>query len=91
MTEHRLERIEEKVDKLVDSMVSLVRLEEKFQSHSHGVQRIAKRLDTVEEDVSEIKKKMPLLDVLLTVFGKIGLAVISLIVIGIVGSFFVFK
>lgn len=89
MSEQRLERIEDKVDKLVDSMTLLVRLEEKFQAHAHGVQRLSKRIENLERDSEAIKKILPLLNIILTGFGRVGIAVVLLIITGLIGSHFV--
>jgi len=90
MSEQRLERIEDKVDKLVDSMTLLVRLEEKFQAHSHGVLRLSQRIEKLEIDVAAIQKIMPFVRIMLTVSGKVGMTLILLLITGIVGSYFVF-
>ena len=89
MSEQRLERIEDKVDKLVDSMTLLVRLEEKFQAHSHGVQRLSKRIEQLEKDSEAIKKILPLLNIILSVFGRVGITIIVLVITGLIGSHFI--
>ena len=56
----RLDRIEEKIDKLSDAMVSLARTEEKIlsmekQSHNHfeRMNKFSVKLDTIEDKVNE--------------------------------------
>lgn len=56
----RLDRIEEKIDKLADAMVSLARTEEKIlsmekQSHNHfeRMNKFSAKLDLIEDKVNE--------------------------------------
>ena len=82
MSEERFDRIEGKIDKLVDAVLTM--------AHLHGaVERNSARLDKVESTLHDIEKKMPLLDVMLKTIGKVGGAVIILIVGGLVGGYFV--
>jgi len=90
MSEDRLGRIEDKVDKLVDAMTSLVRFEEKISTHQAGMERFGFRLDNIEERVEEIEKVMPLIKLLLASVNKITISIVTIIVSGIVASFFVF-
>lgn len=90
MSEDRLSRIEDKVDKLVDAMTSLVRFEEKISTHTAGMERFGFRLDNLEERVEEIEKVMPLVKLLLASVNKITISIITLITGGIIASFFVF-
>lgn len=90
MTEERLSRIESKVDKLVDAMAELIRFEEKMAQCKQDMDRIQFRQDDLETRVEEIEKKMPVINIALAIFGKVGLTIITLITAGIIGSFFVF-
>lgn len=58
--EHRLDRIEQKIDKLADAMVSLARTEEKIlameenhRNHYERMNRFSQKLDTIEIKVNE--------------------------------------
>jgi hypothetical protein len=83
MSEERFDRIEGKIDKLVEAVLTM--------AHLHGaVERVEERVDKLELDVHEIEKKMPLVDVMLKTVGKVGGAILILIVGGAVGSYFVF-
>ena len=83
MSEERFDRIEGKIDKLVDAVLTM--------AHLHGaVERNSERLDKLESTLHDIEKKMPLLDVMLKTVGKVGGAVIVLLVGGLVGGYFVF-
>jgi hypothetical protein len=55
------------------------------------MQRLGARVDSIEMDVKKLKDKAPKIDLLVTVFGRVGLTAITFIVIGIIGSYFVFK
>ena len=82
MSEERFDRIEGKIDKLVDAVLTM--------AHLHGaVERNSERLDKVESTLHDIEKKMPLLDVMLKTIGKVGGTVIVLLVGGLVGGYFV--
>ena len=83
MSEERFDRIEGKIDKLVDAVLTM--------AHLHGaVERNSERLDKLESTLHDIEKKMPLLDVMLKTVGKVGGSVIVLLVGGLVGGYFVF-
>lgn len=87
--EDRLDRIEVKLDALIDAMTSLVRLEEKFaaheESHRNAMERYGFRLDDLEQRVEAIEKVMPLVNLLLKGTGKVGLALITGVALAIVG------
>lgn len=58
--DHRLDRIEEKIDKLSEAMVSLARTEEKILSmeqnhrnHYERMNRFSEKLDAIEKKVNE--------------------------------------
>ena len=58
--DHRLDRIEEKIDKLSEAMVSLARTEEKILSmeqnhrnHYERMNRFSEKLDVIETKVNE--------------------------------------
>ena len=53
-TEQRLERIEEKLDKLSDTVADLARIEERMLSVFKRLDRHEKRLDDQEDDIRSI-------------------------------------
>ena len=80
----RLDRIEEKIDKLADAMVSLARTEEKIMSmekenHNHfeRMNRFSEKLDNVERKVNENAHTVK---VLVQVCSVVGVAIIGAIV-----------
>lgn len=82
MSEERFDRIETKIDKLVDAVVTM--------SHLHGaVDRNSARLDKVETSIHAIEQKMPLLDVMISTIGKVGGGVLLLIIAGLIGGYYV--
>lgn len=82
MSEERFDRIENKLDKLVEAVLTM--------SHLHGeVVRNSNRLDKVEQKLHQIEQKMPLLDVMLSTIGKVGGGVLLLIVAGLIGGYYV--
>ncbi len=79
MTEDRLVRMESKIDKLVEAVL--------LMSTLHGsVERLDERVEKVEDDVQEINKRMPLLDLVLKGLGRAGFVLIGLAVTAVVGS-----
>jgi len=56
MSEDRLNRIEQKLDKLVDIVESIARVEEKIVSNDKQTKRLEVRLDKMEEEVVELGK-----------------------------------
>lgn len=82
MDEDRFDRIEGKIDKLVDAVLKMAHLQ-------GAVDRNGARITNIEETLREIEKKMPLLDVMLKTIGKVGGTVVVLLVGGLVGGYFV--
>ncbi len=69
MSEHRFDRIEEKLDKLSDAMISLARTEEKIlamerdrSSQTQRLNRFSEKLDTIEKKVDESTKTINILN-----------------------------
>jgi DNA repair exonuclease SbcCD ATPase subunit len=56
MSEDRLNRIEQKLDKLVDIVESIARVEEKIASNDSKMERFEYRLDKMEEEVDDVGK-----------------------------------
>lgn len=56
MSEDRLNRIEQKLDKLVDIIESIARVEEKIASNDSKSERLEFRLDKLEEEMDEVGK-----------------------------------
>lgn len=80
----RLDRIEGKIDKLADAMVSLARTEEKIlsmekENHNHfeRMNRFSEKLDNVERKVNENAHTV---NTLVKISGVVGVAIIGAIV-----------
>lgn len=85
VTEDRLDRIENKVDKLVEGMVELIRFEEKMLHCKEGMERLGFRQDDLEERVEAIEKDMPILKLLARSIWRIIMGVITLVVAAVIG------
>ena len=55
-TNTRLTRIEEKLDKLADTMISLARAEEKIESMSDEYQKQYERINRLSQKIDDIEK-----------------------------------
>ena len=87
--EARLDRIEEKVDKIAEAIMEMVRLEERLATHQATMERVNMRLDDLEQRVEAIEAKMPLLNLLLSGAGKIAFVILALITAAVLGLIFV--
>jgi len=56
--EHRLDRIEQKLDKLAEAVSNIVRVEEQMLSLFKRVDRFEKRLDEQEDDLRAVSEKV---------------------------------
>lgn len=56
-TEHRLDRIEQKIDKLSEAIISIARAEEKLVSLENDKKFLMDKMISVEERVSSVEKK----------------------------------
>jgi len=56
MSEDRLNRIEQKLDRLVDVVESIARVEEKMAASDGKLNRLEFRMDKMEGDVDEVNK-----------------------------------
>lgn len=53
--EHRLDRIEQKLDKLAEAVSAIARVEEKIYASTKRIDRLEFRLDEQEDDLDKIK------------------------------------
>jgi hypothetical protein len=58
MSEARLERIEEKLDKLSEAVTSIARVEEKIYASTKRADRLEHRLDIIERDLDGVKSSV---------------------------------
>ncbi len=84
MSEERMIRMESKIDKLVEAVLLM-------SSIKPAIDDLEDRAEKVEGRVHVIELKMPLVDLMLKVAGKVGYSLIGLVLVGGgVGSYFVF-
>ena len=80
----RLDRIEEKIDKLTGFMVGIARLEEKQTSIANEVQYILKRMEYTENKVDSIDDRARSNEVKVVIISRVFWAIIvSLVIVGI--------
>ena len=78
----RLDRIEEKIDKLTDFMVAIARVEEKQLATEEEIRHILKRMEYTEHKVDRIDTKTNSNEVKVVIISRIFWAVIIAIVVG---------
>ena len=84
----RLDRIEEKIDKLADTIISLARAEEKLVSLTEDNKDTRSRLRKVEDNVVEVDRKVDEYAVTVKVINRIFWIVVSVSATVLAGTFF---
>lgn len=87
---NRIDRMEAKLDKLVDAVTELVRVDAQLRNMSERLNNHSAQIKELDVRADAIEVKLPVYDMILRSMGKVFLAVITLIVTGIIASFFVF-
>lgn len=75
--EDRLDRIEGKVDKLVEAMTAMIRFEEQIASHQAGMERFGFRVDDLETRVETMEKRQPIYELWAGWAGKLTLVLLT--------------
>ena len=88
--DRRFDRMEAKVDKLVDAVTELVSIQATITNMNLRMNSHAENIKHNDERLDKIEQKLPIYDILVTASSWAGRVVLTLIVGGIVGSFFVF-
>jgi len=78
----RLDRIEEKIDKLTDFMVAIARVEEKQLATEEEIRHILKRMEHSETKVDRMDSKVNSNEVKVIIISRVFWAVIIAIVVG---------
>ena len=78
----RLDRIEEKIDKLTDFMVAIARVEEKQLATEEEIRHILRHMEAAEKRVSRIDTKVNSNEVKVIIISRVFWAVIIAIVVG---------
>lgn len=84
----RLDRIEEKIDKLAETVISLARAEEKLVALSADNQDTRSRLRKVEADVVEVDRKIDDYAVTVKVINRVFWIVVSVSATVLAGTYF---
>ena len=75
-TESRLDRIEQKIDKLADAMISLARAEEKIIALQDDHENMRERINKLSVKLDEIQKTVDDNSRTVGIINKIGMALI---------------
>lgn len=86
---HRLDRIEAKIDKLSETVISLARAEEKLISLENDKKFLMERMVKNEEKIDVVEKKVDETSVTIRVINRLFWIVIVAVVTGAVGMFFI--
>lgn len=84
----RLDRIEEKIDKLAETVISLARAEEKLIALESDKNFIMERMIKNEERLDSVEKKVDETSVTVTVINRLFWIAISVTAAAVVGNFF---
>ena len=91
LSEHRLDRIEQKIDKLAEAIVSIARAEEKLVSLETAKQELQEQVIKVEERVTINEKKTDDNTATIGVFTRVFWIGISAVIVACIGAFVVKK
>jgi len=86
---HRLDRIEQKIDKLAETVISLARAEEKLIALEGDKNFIMERMLKNEEKVENLEKKVDETSVTVRVINRLFWIVIAAVATGAVGMIFI--
>lgn len=86
--QHRLNRIEEKIDKLAEFVVQLARVEEKLESLETSRDKMGERIGTMERNELVLQNTISNHERILASLTRLFWAVITTAASGIVGAFF---
>jgi len=78
----RLDRIEEKIDKLTDFMVAIARVEEKQLATEEEIRHILRHMEAADKKVNHIDTKLGTCEVKVLIVSRVFWAVIIAIVVG---------
>ena len=85
----RLDRIESKIDKLSETVISLARAEEKLISLENDKKFLMERMVKNEEKIDVVEKKVDETNITVRVINRLFWIVIVAVVTGAVGMFFI--
>lgn len=85
----RLDRIEAKIDKLSDTIISLARAEEKLISLENDKKFLMERMLKNEEKIDIVEKKVDETNVTVRVINRLFWIVLAAVITGTVGMYFI--
>ena len=86
-TSDRLQRIEDKVDKLADAMISVARAEEKIGTLMNDHERMHERLNRFSAKLDDVQRTVDENARTVSIINKLFWAVITAIAIGVASQF----
>jgi len=86
-TSDRLQRIEEKVDKLAEAMISLARAEEKIGTLMNDHEKMHERLNRFSQKLDDVQRTVDENARTVSIINKLFWAVITAIAIGLASQF----
>lgn len=89
-TEHRLDRIEQKIDKLSEAIISIARAEEKLVSLENDKKFLMDKMISVEERVASVEKKTDDNASTISIIHKISWIMVSTAVATAIGAYLQF-
>tara|TARA_R110000823_G_scaffold201784_1_gene332636 strand:+ start:11104 stop:11409 length:306 start_codon:yes stop_codon:yes gene_type:complete len=86
----RIDRMEVKIDKLIDAVTELVRVEVVLQTIENRLNNQSEFMKHLDGRIDTIDSKIPIYDIGVGLVKKSIATVLTLVLTGIIGSFFIF-
>jgi vacuolar-type H+-ATPase subunit D/Vma8 len=86
----RIDRMEVKIDKLIDAVTELVRVEIVLQTIESRLNNQSEFLKVLDRRIDAIDSKIPIYDMGIGLLKRSMATILTLVLTGIVGSFFIF-
>lgn len=86
---HRLDRIEAKIDKLAETVISLARAEEKLVHLEQDKKFLMDRMMKSEERLDVVEKKVDETSITVRVINRLFWITVAVVISGIAGTYFV--
>tara|TARA_R110000822_G_scaffold97582_4_gene221421 strand:+ start:206 stop:511 length:306 start_codon:yes stop_codon:yes gene_type:complete len=86
----RIDRMEIKIDKLIDAVTELVRVEVVLQTIETRLNNQSEFLKVLDGRIDAIEIKVPIYDIGIGLLKRSMATILTLILTGVVGSFFIF-
>jgi CII-binding regulator of phage lambda lysogenization HflD len=86
----RIDRMEVKIDKLIDAVTELVRVEVVLQTIENRLNNQSEFMKHLDGRIDTIDSKIPIYDIGVSLVKKSIATVLTLVLTGVIGSFFIF-